>query len=86
MPISHNKKACSNINISKPDLLFTWLSDRNTYNMVVKLQFIYGNTTSICFLSYCVLAQNKTLANLLRIVKVGVKVALALLARYNVQM
>lgn len=36
--------------------------------------------------SLIVSSLKKTLANLLRIVKVGVKVALALLARYNVQM
>jgi len=45
--------------------------------------FLQGNFLSKC--SGYAFVRNKTLANFLRIVKVGVKVALILLARYNVQ-
>jgi len=44
---------------------------------------LQGNFLRIC--SGYAFPPNKTLANVLRIVKVGVKVALILLPRYNVQ-
>ncbi len=60
-------------------------SNSSTYGRITKPQSFGRIATCSCSLPEHAFTPDKTLANFQRIVKVGVKVALVLLARYNVQ-